>query len=124
MFILMCTLSGISELALWIPAKEPSIVIGFAIMFGFVSGAFIGLIGALPASVSPTNEIGYRMGVLFLAISIPALTMGSIGGAILQHGANGWLDLKIFGGLLCLAGSAIILLSRWFYTDKRLLRVF
>ena len=124
MFILMCALSGVAEFALWISATKPSIVIGFAIMFGFVSGAFIGLLGALPASVSPLPEVGYRMGVLFLAVSIPALTMGSIGGAILQHGSNGWLDVKTFGGIMCIAGSAIILLSRWFYTDKKLLKVF
>ena len=124
MFIVMCSLSGIAEFALWIPATKPSVVNGFAIMFGFVSGAFIGLLGALPASVSPLAEIGYRMGVLFLAVSIPALTMGSIGGAILQNGSNGWLDVKIFGGTMCLAGSAIILLSRWLYTDKKLLKVF
>lgn len=124
MFILMCTLSGIAEFALWIPATKLSIVIGFAIMFGFVSGAFIGLLGALPASVSPLAEIGYRTGVLFLAVSIPALTMGSIGGAILQNSTNGWLNVKIFGGIMCLAGSAVILLSRWLYTDKQLFKVF
>lgn len=93
-------------------------------MFGFVSGAFIGLLGALPASVSPLPEMGYRMGVVFLAISIPALTMGSVGGAILQHGSRGWLGVKVFGGVMCVAGSAVILLSRWLYTDKKLLKVF
>ncbi|KAJ5528345.1 major facilitator superfamily transporter [Penicillium frequentans] len=84
MFIIACSLSGIAEFAVWIPAKHSSIAIGFAIMFGFVSGAFIGLSGALPVSVSPLPEIGYRLGVVFLAISIPALTMAPIGGAILQ----------------------------------------
>ncbi len=124
MFIIACTLSGISQFAVWIPAKHPSIAIGFAIMFGFVSGAFIGLSGALPASVSPPPEIGYRLGVVFLAISIPALTMAPIGGAILQNSANGWLDVKIFGGVMCVAGSAIILVSRLLYTEKKLLKVF
>ncbi|EEU35614.1 uncharacterized protein NECHADRAFT_86810 [Fusarium vanettenii 77-13-4] len=124
MFIIACALSGISEFAVWIPAKHSSIAIGFAIMFGFASGAFIGLSGALPISVSPPAEIGYRLGVLLLAISIPALTMAPIGGAILQNSSNGWLDVKIFGGVMCLAGSTITLVSRLLYTDKKLLKVF
>ncbi|UNI18554.1 hypothetical protein JDV02_004817 [Purpureocillium takamizusanense] len=124
MFVIACTLSGITEFAVWIPATRPSVAIGFAIMFGFASGAFIGLSGALPVSVSPPSEVGYRLGVVFLAISIPALTMAPIGGAILQASANGWLHVKIFGGVMCLAGSAIILISRVLYTDKKFLKVF
>ncbi|RTE85420.1 hypothetical protein BHE90_000047 [Fusarium euwallaceae] len=124
MFIIACAVSGISEFAVWIPAKHSSIAIGFAIMFGFASGAFIGLSGALPISVSPPAEIGYRLGVLLLTISIPALTMAPISGAILQNSDNDWLDVKIFGGVMCLAGSAITLVSRLLYTDKKLLKVF
>lgn len=93
-------------------------------MFGFASGAFIGLSGALPVSVSPVPEIGYRLGVVFLAIAIPALTLGPIGGAILQSSANGWLNIKIFGGVMCLAGAAIILVSRLLYTEWKLLKAF
>ncbi|KAF7555094.1 hypothetical protein G7Z17_g2421 [Cylindrodendrum hubeiense] len=111
MFIIACAVSGISNLAVWIPAKTSSITIGYAIMFGFASGAFVSLVGALPLSVSPVPEIGYRMGVVFLIISIPSLTMAPIGGAILQYAADGWLDLKIFAGIMCLAGSAIILVQ-------------
>jgi hypothetical protein len=113
-----CALSGIAELALWIPATYESAVIGFAIMYGFVSGAFVGLFATLPASVSPAPEIGYRMGVVMLFISIPALTMAPIGGQILQNSADGWLHVKIFGGIMCLAGSAIVLYARVLYSKK------
>ncbi|TRX89970.1 hypothetical protein FHL15_009071 [Xylaria flabelliformis] len=123
-FIIACALSGVTQFALWIPAKTTPIAIGFSIMFGFVSGAFIGLLGPLPISVSPLPEIGYRLGVVFLAVSIPALTVAPIGGAILQNGSDGWLDVKVFGGVLCLGGSAIILISRVLYTDKKLIKKF
>ncbi|KAI1311114.1 major facilitator superfamily domain-containing protein [Xylaria venustula] len=123
-FIIACVLSGVTELALWIPAKMPSIAIGFAVQFGFVSGAFIGLVGALPMLVSPPAEIGYRLGVVFLAISIPALTVAPTGGAILESSANPWLSVKLFAGILSLAGSAIIFGSRLLYTDKKLLKKF
>ncbi|KAH8678552.1 major facilitator superfamily domain-containing protein [Xylariales sp. PMI_506] len=124
MFIVACTFSGIVEFAVWIPAQRSSIAIGFAVMFGFVSGAFIGLIGALPISVSPAPEIGYRLGVVLLAVAIPALAMGPVGGAILQSSADGWLGLKIFSGIMCLVGSAFILVSRLHYTKKEFLKVF
>lgn len=93
-------------------------------MFGFFSGAFIGLSGALPASVSPLPEIGYRLGIMFLSISIPALTMAPVGGAILQNAAGGWLDVKIFAGVMSLGGSAIVLYSRMLYTENKILTVF
>jgi MFS family permease len=123
-FIIACTLSGVSVLAVWIPAKDSPIAIGFAVMFGFTSGAFMSLSGALPMSISLLPEFGYRLGLVFLAISIPALTMAPIGGAILQNSANGWLDVKIFGGIMCLVGSANILISRLLYTENKLLKVF
>ncbi|KAK3361577.1 major facilitator superfamily domain-containing protein [Lasiosphaeria ovina] len=124
MFIIACLVSGISSLAIWIPAQTGGITIGYAIAFGFASGAFVSLVGALPISVSPIPEIGYRMGIVFLVISIPALTMAPIGGAILQTAANGWLSLKLFAGIMCIAGSLIILWSRMLYTDKKLLKLF
>ncbi|KAK2591729.1 hypothetical protein QQS21_010583 [Conoideocrella luteorostrata] len=124
MFIIACAVSGISNLALWIPAKTSSVTIVYAAVFGFASGAFVSLVGALPVSVSPVPEIGYRMGIVFLIIAVPALTMAPIGGAILEYAASGWLDLKIFAGIMCLAGSAIILWSRMLYTEKRLVKAF
>ena len=124
MFIIACAVSGISIFAVWIPATHSSIAIGFSIMFGFTSGAFMSLSGALPIAVSPLPEIGYRLGLVLLAISIPALTVAPIGGAILQSSGNAWLNVKIFGGVMCLVGSAVMLISRWLYTEKKLLKVF
>jgi hypothetical protein len=92
-------------------------------MFGFVSGASISLLGAPPASVSPMPVFGYRMGVIFFAISIRALTKAPVGGAIVQHGLNGWLDVEIFGVATAMAGTAIIFGSRLLYTDKEVMKV-
>jgi MFS transporter, MCT family, aspergillic acid transporter len=124
MFIIACALAGVSTLAIWIPADTEAIAIGFAITFGFASGAFVSLVGALPISVSPPPEIGYRMGVVFLVISIPGLTMAPIGGAIIENSSNGWRDVKIFAGVMAIAGSAVTLLSRWLYTEKKLMKAF
>lgn len=124
MFIIACAVSGISIFAVWIAATHSSIAIGFSVTFGFTSGAFMSLSSALPIAVSPLPELGYRLGLVLLAISIPALTVAPIGGAILQSSSNAWLNVKIFGGVMCLAGSGVMLISRWLYTEKKLLKVF
>ncbi len=121
MFVLAGAASGIIELALWIPATYQSAVIGFAVTFGFLSGAFVSLLAALPATVSPLPQIGYRIGVVMLVLSVPALTMAPIGGRILQSASsvdNGWLHVKIFGGVLSLAGSAVVYYAKILYTKK------
>lgn len=119
MFIIAGAASGIFELALWIPATYQSAVIGFAVTFGFLSGAFVSLLAALPASVSPLPEIGYRIGVVMLVLSLPALTMAPIAGHILQTASSvdqGWLHVKIFGGVMSLAGSAVTFYAKTLYS--------
>lgn len=120
-FVIAGATSGIVELALWIPATYQSAAIGFAVTFGFLSGAFVSLLAALPASVSPLPQIGYRIGVVMLVLSLPALTMAPIGGRILQSASSvddGWLHVKIFGGVMSLAGSAVVFYARTLYSKK------
>ena len=121
MFVIAGAASGIIELALWIPATYQSAAIGFAVTFGFLSGAFISLLAALPASVSPLPQIGYRIGVVMLILSLPSLTMAPIGGAILRKASSidgGWLHVKIFGGVMSIAGSAVVFYARTLYSKK------
>ncbi|KXJ95003.1 major facilitator superfamily domain-containing protein [Microdochium bolleyi] len=120
-FVIAGAASGIVELALWIPATYEAACIGFAIAFGVLSGAFVSLLAALPATVSPLPEIGYRIGVVMLVLSLPALTMAPIGGRILQSASSldeGWLHVKIFGGVMSLAGSAVVFYAKTLYTKK------
>ncbi|KAH6632520.1 major facilitator superfamily domain-containing protein [Chaetomium tenue] len=120
-FVIAGAVSGIFELALWIPATYQSATIGFAATFGILSGAFVSLLAALPASVSPLPEIGYRIGVVMLVLSLPALTMAPIGGSILRgtgSSEDGWMHVKIFGGVMSLAGSAVCFYARTLYSKK------
>jgi MFS family permease len=123
-FIIACALCGVSELAVWLVAKTSATMIGCAVFFGFMSGAFTSLSGALPISVSPAGEIGYRLGLTYLAFSIPGITMGVIGGAIIESSSFGWSGMEIFAALTCFVGSAITLYSRWLYTDRKLFKRF
>ncbi|EFQ34397.1 major facilitator superfamily transporter [Colletotrichum graminicola M1.001] len=122
-FVLVGFLTPIWMLALWIPAKTDGAIIAFAVLFGFCSGAYVSLIAPLIAQISPIQEIGFRTGIAFLANAIAGLTTNPINGAILS-GSGGWVGIKIFSGVFCLAGTAFILAARVRRTGWKLMAAF
>ncbi|KAH0848772.1 hypothetical protein AYO21_09868 [Fonsecaea monophora] len=116
-----CTLTAILILAVWIPATSNAGQLVFAPLFGFASGAAIGLTPALIAQVSPIREIGVRTGTVFAAGSIGALTGSPIGGALITRDHGGFLYLQLFGGCVCLVGCFFFLIARIYLvgTDLR-----
>lgn len=118
-FIIVCYLTGIWILALWIPCNTTGGVIAFAALFGFCSGAYVSLIAPLVAQISPISEIGFRTGLVFLLSSIGGLTTNPISGAIIDR-PNGWVGVKVFGGVFCLVGTTFILAARIHRTGWKL----
>ncbi|KAF6808099.1 putative monocarboxylate transporter [Colletotrichum musicola] len=110
-FIVVCYLTAVWILALWIPASSDGALVAFAVLFGFCSGAYVSLIAPLVAAISPFNEIGFRTGITFLTNSIGGLTTNPINGAILA-GPSGWVGIKVFAGVFCVAGTTAILMAR------------
>ncbi|KAM6537994.1 hypothetical protein FALCPG4_003885 [Fusarium falciforme] len=110
-FIAVCYLTAIWILALWIPCKTEGGIIAFAALFGFCSGAYVSLIGPLVAQISPMREIGFRTGIVFFVASISGLVTNPIAGAIIDK-PNGWVSVKVFAGVFCLAGTTFILGAR------------
>ena len=107
--IVMCTLCGVLVLALWLPSAAPAPVIVFAALYGFGSGAFVSIIPALVATVSPDmRQIGSRNGTLFAMISIGALCGNPIAGAILSNSGGSYHHLQIFCGCMILAGTVLL----------------
>lgn len=115
-FIAVCYLAGILVLALWIPAASDAASIIFAIFFGFASGAYVALVAALVVTISPLKEIGYRTGIIFLFASVGGLTTNPIAGAIIQHSGGSYLGMKIFAGVVSLAGTTLVLGTRLYQT--------
>ncbi|KAI8309488.1 Fujikurins efflux protein [Colletotrichum sp. SAR11_59] len=110
-FVVVCYLTSIWMLALWIPANSDGALIAFAVLFGFCSGAYVSLIAPLVAAISPFQEIGFRTGITFLTNSIGGLTTNPINGAILA-GPGDWVGIKVFSGVFCIAGTTFILIAR------------
>ncbi|KAM5527622.1 monocarboxylate [Fusarium oxysporum f. sp. phaseoli] len=119
-FTIVCYLSGIWILALWIPDVSDPALIAFAVLFGFCSGAYVSLIAPLVMQISPMSEIGFRTGIIFFAASFPGLTTNPISGAILNS-SIGWTAVKIFSGIFCLVGTTFVLTGRIRKTGLKLL---
>ncbi|KIX05494.1 uncharacterized protein Z518_06366 [Rhinocladiella mackenziei CBS 650.93] len=107
-----CTLTTILILAVWIPATSNAGQLVFAPLFGFTSGAAIGLTPALIAQISPIKEIGIRTGTVFGAGSIGALTGSPIGGALITRDHGDFLYLQLFGGCTCIVGCIFFFVAR------------
>ncbi|KAJ9144306.1 MFS general substrate transporter [Coniochaeta hoffmannii] len=110
-FVAACYTAGALILGMWIPARTGSVAIAFAVLFGVFSGAYISLMAALVAQISPLGEVGYRNGLTFLFSSVGGLTTAPIAGAILGTPA-GWDGLKVFAGVFMVAGTTFILAAR------------
>lgn len=112
MFIVVCYLSGVWILALWLPDTSNAAIIAFAVLFGFFSGAYVSLLAPLIAQISTTMaEIGLRTGIVLLVTAIGGLTTNPINGAIVD-GSGGWVGLKVFSGVLCIVGTTMVLIVR------------
>jgi MFS family permease len=118
-----CFFTSIIILALWIPTSSNVGELIFAPLFGFGSGAAIGLSPALIAQISPIKEIGTRTGLVFGIASIGALTGSPIGGALITREHGEFTYMQVFGGVVCFAGASFFLLARikiggWSYKIK------
>jgi MFS transporter, MCT family, aspergillic acid transporter len=122
-FITACYTAGILIIAMWIPAFNDSTIIAFTVLFGMFSGAYISLMPALIAQLSPIDEIGYRNGISNLAGSVGGLVTTPIAGKILQ-GHGGLVGMKIFAGTFMLAGTTGVLAARIARTGFKLKVVF
>ncbi|KAE8341045.1 hypothetical protein BDV24DRAFT_57458 [Aspergillus arachidicola] len=104
--IAMCALSAVVLLVLWLPGTllapgSAAIYIVFSLLYGFASGAFVGMVPALLSQISPdVTKTGVRQGVLFTCISIASLTGSPIAGAILSRQNGTYWGLQVFAGAM------------------------
>lgn len=116
--ITMCSLSAIVILALWLPGTllspgSAAIYIVFSMLYGFASGAFVGMVPALLGQISPdVTKIGVRQGVLFTCISIASLTGSPIAGAILSRQNGTYWGLQVFSGAMMVASVFFFIAAR------------
>jgi len=97
--VFMSMFTTIINLGLWLPARSEGTIIAFAALFGFGSGACIGLGPVLIMGISPRKEVGYRMGTILAIASVGALTSLPIGGAIAAARGGIYVYASLFSGV-------------------------
>jgi predicted MFS family arabinose efflux permease len=105
-------LAGLSCLIFWMLAKTMIALMGFAAVYGFLSGAFISVITPCVAQISDINEIGTRIGALYTLISVPSLVGGPIAGALIQYQSGSYTGMIGLSGSSVIFGSLFILACR------------
>lgn len=69
--MIMCTsLTAIFSFGLWLPTSSPAATIAYAIIFGFTSGGYIGLMPVLVGRISALREFGTRYGTVLVFASV------------------------------------------------------
>jgi MFS family permease len=111
--IVMCTVSFVVNLALWLPARGNAPIIIFALLYGFASGTFVSLAPAIIAQItSDMRQIGTRTGSMFALVSVASLIGNPIAGALLGDDNDKYLYLQIFTGVAIAVATAIFVLSK------------
>ena len=119
MFVAAALCTGILGIC-WQRITTNGGLIVFAVLYGFCSGAVVSLMSVCFAQV-PKNpqEIGTYMGMAMFFVSFAALIGPPINGALVTR-YRSFDQAATFSGVLIIAGSFLVLLSkRW--TDKGLL---
>ncbi|KAJ3534528.1 hypothetical protein NM208_g7507 [Fusarium decemcellulare] len=122
-FIIVCYITTVLVLAMWIPVSSTGGIAAFAALFGFFSGAYVSLLPVLIAQISPLNEIGFRTGISFFLCAIGGLVTSPICGAIYDNSGS-WVGVKVFAGVFCFAGTTLVLAGRLRITGLTLFKAF
>lgn len=112
--ICMCTMSVVFIFALWIPAKTDALVIVFAALYGFGSGAYVSIMPTLVAEITTDmSKLGVRNGTSFAIIALATLIGSPIGGALISADDGSFIGLQIFAGVTLAAGTIMTIVTRF-----------
>ncbi|EGD90625.2 hypothetical protein H113_02094 [Trichophyton rubrum MR1459] len=110
--IVMCSITSLLILGLWMNASNNLAMILFAVFFGISSGSGVGLTPALVAQVSPMKEIGTRTGLIFAIGSLAGLSGSPIGGQIIEASSGSLRYMMVFAGANCIIGTLFFVVAR------------
>lgn len=110
--IIMCSITSLLILGLWMTASNNLAMILFAVFFGVSSGSGVGLTPALVAQVSPMKEIGTRTGLVFAIGSLAGLSGSPIGGQIIEASSGSLRYMMVFAGVNCIIGTLFFVVAR------------
>ncbi|KAK7208544.1 major facilitator superfamily domain-containing protein [Myxozyma melibiosi] len=115
-YFLCCFMAGLLTLAIWIPAQSVGVIILYAASYGFFSGAATSVWHSVIADISPSEEIGARLGTVNSFMSFATLSGGPIAGAIITSNGGEYYGAATFAGVVMIVGSFFILAGKVAHT--------
>lgn len=115
-YFLCCFISGLLTLAIWIPSNGVGVIILYAALYGFFSGAAVSVWHSVIADISPSEEIGARLGTVNSFMSFATLSGGPIAGAIISDNNGEYWGAATFAGVVMIIGSLFILAGKLSHT--------
>ena len=110
--IIMSWLTAIFTLAIWIPANSNAVRWVYAAFVGLSSGTIVSMGPALAAQISDVRQVGVRTGTMYMFVAVAVLIGNPIGGALVTDNHTNYRNLKIFAGVLMVAGSVTLMAAR------------
>ncbi|KAJ5456042.1 uncharacterized protein N7458_004306 [Penicillium daleae] len=112
-----CLMCSLLTLILWLSgdlvnADSLGILISYAVLFGFFSGAAISIAPVCISQVCEIQDYGKRVGTTWTLVSLGTLIAIPVAGAIQQHNNGAYYGLIIFGGALYLSSAVAFAVSR------------
>ncbi|KAK9472951.1 major facilitator superfamily domain-containing protein [Dipodascopsis tothii] len=120
MYISSALVAGIITIALWIPAHTVPTIVLYSVLYGYFSGAVLGMYPAVVAQISPNDEIGTRIGAISSFMSFASLSGLPIAGAVLTTGGGSFFAPSMFAGVSMLVGTGFVVVSKYIYSEGRL----
>jgi MFS family permease len=126
--MIITAITGILTLALWIPgSSNTGAIITYAVVFGFGSGGYVSIFPACVAQISPSAEVGTRIGLAALMNGFGALTSSPLGGALISkdrhQGVTSYLGLQLFCGITMVASVAAYGVARYMQSGLKWTKV-
>jgi len=108
-----CTLvCGIFVLGLWLTAHTAASIIVFSSIYGLCIGAFVSLLPAHVASISPIEKFGARLGSIYMLVAISTLVGTPTAGAFVKTtDQSHFNNLIVFTGVLIVVGGVLLALA-------------
>lgn len=122
----MALLCSVVVLGLWLPIApgQHELVIAFAILYGFFSGAAISLTPVCVGQMCRTEDYGKRLGTAFSVASIGALIGSPLAGSALDANDGSYFWLIIIAGAVYAAATVAFAVTRISATGWTLWAIF
>ncbi|KAF8859164.1 MFS general substrate transporter [Acephala macrosclerotiorum] len=114
---LISILNAICLLAFWFPldlntSSSHHQIFVFGAMYGFVSGAFIGVMMSCVAELGSVETLGQRFGTYQFVVGVGSLTSLPVQGALIPEDGYAFGHLILFSGICMLVGAGFVCVAR------------